>query len=175
LSQKDSSHQKTILLHDARDSLEVALTAGRPLACTYVITHLCIQLLANTLEIDLLCGRRTGILCGPAVSDPVRTSTGLTSRPLWPPCFPPTGSPRFIADASGVIVGLKAPEIFVRREKAFEPDAKRHAVHRERLAKYQELFPHDVSILEETIEGYPWTKISLQLPLGEMENPSALF
>lgn len=147
------------------------------------------------------------------------------------PYFAPTGSPRFIADASGVIVGLKmnttrgdilkailesttfyfvesldalkgmrvdtsefiatgggaksddwlqikadifgvpfvrpaiiesgllgtailagvasgefkhveeATKIFVRREKAFEPNAKRHAIYRERLSKYQELFP----------------------------------
>jgi xylulokinase len=35
----------------------------------------------------------------------------------------------------------EATKIFVRREKAFEPDAKRHAVYRERLSRYQELFP----------------------------------
>jgi len=147
------------------------------------------------------------------------------------PYFAPTGSPRFIADASGVIVGLKvnttrgdilkailesttfyfvegldalkgmgvdtsefiatgggaksdgwlqikadifgvpfvrpaiiesgllgtailagvatrefknveeATKIFVKRERVFEPNAKRHAVYRERLSKFQELFP----------------------------------
>jgi len=35
----------------------------------------------------------------------------------------------------------EATKIFVRREKAFEPNAKRHAIYRERLSKYQELFP----------------------------------
>jgi xylulokinase len=35
----------------------------------------------------------------------------------------------------------EATKIFVKREKTFEPNAKRHALYRERLVKYQELFP----------------------------------
>jgi xylulokinase len=35
----------------------------------------------------------------------------------------------------------EATTVFVRRERTFEPDTKRHAVYRERLSKYQELFP----------------------------------
>jgi len=35
----------------------------------------------------------------------------------------------------------EAIERFVRRERVFEPDPARHAIYRERLAKYRELFP----------------------------------
>jgi xylulokinase len=44
--------------------------------------------------------------------------------------------------ATGEFKNLEeATKIFVRREKVFEPNAKRHAIYRERLSKYQKMFP----------------------------------
>ena len=51
---------------------------------------------------------------------------------------------------AGVATGVysshdQAIEQFVKRDRTFTPDAKRHAVYAERLAKYRALFPlmHD--------------------------------
>ena len=52
--------------------------------------------------------------------------------------------------ATGIVATTgQAAEIFVKRERVFEPDANRHAIYREKHALFQQLFPALEPILQQ--------------------------